>query len=52
MPMVSCGMAAFAVASIFYSYRAYADYLKQRQRILRERVAYMLWVAANGACEY
>ena len=49
MPLVSCGMAAFTVATIFYSYRAYLDTLRQKQRVLRERVAYMLWVAANAA---
>jgi hypothetical protein len=51
MPIVSCGIAAFAVASIFYSYRGYIECLKQRHRLLRERVAYMLWIAANAACE-
>ena len=51
MPNVICGLAAFTVASVFYSYRAYLDCLKHRERTLRERVTYMLWVAANGPCE-
>ena len=46
-PTVPCGLAAFAVAAIFYTYRTYHDFITQRQRSLRERVAYMLWVAAS-----
>ena len=49
MPLLSCGMAAFTVAAVFYSYRAYSDVLKERERSLRERVTYMLWVAAHRA---
>jgi len=49
MPNVICGLAAFTVASVFYTYRAYMDCLRQRERTLRHRVAYMLWVAATGA---
>jgi len=48
-PTIPCGLAAFVVASIFYGYRAYTEWLLHRQRTLRERVAYMLWVAANLA---
>jgi hypothetical protein len=44
-------MAAFTVATLFYSYRAYFDALRARHRKLRARVAYMLWVAANAAGE-
>ena len=40
-------VAAFAVASIFYCYRHYNELQVRRERRLRERVAYMLWVAAN-----
>ncbi len=47
MPTVCCGVAALAVACIFYTWRAYAYGLAQRERALRERVAYMLWVMAN-----
>jgi hypothetical protein len=45
MNLVMANMAALAVASIFYAWRAYAQTRKQRQ--LRHRVAYMLWVAAT-----
>jgi hypothetical protein len=46
MHAIPCGLAAFVVASIFYTWRAYQDGLLRRQRTLRERVAYMLWVMA------
>ncbi len=40
--------AALAVAAIYYWYRAYLQTrLRQQRRQLRERVAYMLWVAAD-----
>jgi hypothetical protein len=40
-------VAALAVAIIFYVYRAHLQVRLQRQRLLRERVAYMLWVVAQ-----
>lgn len=51
MPNVVCGVAALAVASIFYTWRAYHGYVMEKQRRLRERIAYMLWMAANVATE-
>jgi hypothetical protein len=49
MQVILCyNLAALAIAVIYYAWRDY--YLRPRQekeRILRERVAYMLWVAAN-----
>jgi hypothetical protein len=51
MEIVSCGLSALAIALIFYSWRDYNFGLLQRQRLLRERVTYMLWVMANGALE-
>lgn len=47
MPNVICGLAALSVATVFYAFRAYTDLLKARQRTLRDRVTYMLWVMAN-----
>lgn len=40
-------LAALAVAVIFYAYRAYLHNTQQRRKLLRERVAYMLWVMAE-----
>ncbi len=40
---------AVAVSAIFCVYQAYARHLfGQRQRLLRERVAYMLWEMARS----
>jgi hypothetical protein len=49
MHTISCSIAALAVASIFYTWRAYTYNLAKRDQTLRERVAYMLWVMANQA---
>ena len=43
-----CGSAALTVAGIFYTWRTYHDLLARKQRTLRERVTYLLWVAAQG----
>jgi hypothetical protein len=48
MHTVVCGVAALAVAGIFYTWRSYHDMLMEKHRMLRERVAYMLWVMAKG----
>jgi hypothetical protein len=43
-----CGsVAALAVASIFYVWKCYFLVVRGQERLLRERVAYMLWMAAN-----
>jgi hypothetical protein len=47
MYAIPCNVAALMVASLFYTWRAYRDGLRQRERTLRERVAYMLWVMAQ-----
>lgn len=49
MPEIVCPLAALSVAAIFYTYRAYLDRLKERQRLVRERVTYLLWSAAQFA---
>jgi hypothetical protein len=40
-------VAALAVAGIFYVWRAHVQVQARRLRVLRERVAYMLWVVAE-----
>ena len=40
-------VAALAVAIIFYVYRAHLQVSLRRQRLLRVRVTYMLWVMAQ-----
>jgi hypothetical protein len=47
MQLVFCGMCALAVAGIFYGWREYQFRQEGRDRQLRSRVAYMLWVVAD-----
>ena len=47
MQLICCHVAALAVASIFYTWRAYAMDLLGRHRLLRDRVAYLLWTVAD-----
>jgi hypothetical protein len=49
MDPFSCNVAALAVAALFYVWRAHFQVRVRRQRVLRERVTYMLWVMAEGA---
>lgn len=47
MPTIICNVAALAVATLFYYWRAYYGFVAFRERTLRQRVAYMLWMAAT-----
>jgi hypothetical protein len=47
MEMLSCNVAALMVAILYYAWRAYHQARLTRLRVLRERVAYMLWVVAD-----
>ncbi|MCC6418396.1 MAG: hypothetical protein IT429_09160 [Gemmataceae bacterium] len=49
MQSICCSIAALTVACIFYSWRSYLDAMGRRERTLRERITYMLWVAASQA---
>jgi hypothetical protein len=40
------GVAAVTVSTIYCLWRSYHQVQVQRQRLIRERVAYMLWVVA------
>jgi hypothetical protein len=48
MQTIFTSVAALAVAQIFYLWRSYRDMVRQKQRLLRERVTYMLWTMANA----
>ena len=48
MQLICCNVAALAVALIYYIWRAYHQTRLARERMLRQRVAYMLWVMADG----
>lgn len=49
MPVLYGSVATLAVASIYYVWKVYIQARLQRERMLRERVAYMLWVLAHDA---
>ncbi len=47
MQVAYCNLAVVTITAIYYAWRRYAQTLQQSQRVLRERVTYMLWVMAN-----
>ena len=51
MNMVVCAASALSVAILFYGWRSYHEKIVGRDRQLRERVTYMLWVMANRVPE-
>ncbi|MBI2804138.1 MAG: hypothetical protein HYX68_04040 [Planctomycetes bacterium] len=48
MSVVVCAASALSVAFVFYSWRSYRQKIVEREKRLRERVTYMLWVMAKG----
>jgi hypothetical protein len=46
-PLVCCQLAALTIAGLFYVWRDVLSRKVRDSRLLRERVTYMLWVAAN-----
>jgi hypothetical protein len=47
--LFSLNVAALGVAVIFYTWRAYHAVMLRRERTIRERIALMLWAAAEQA---
>ena len=47
MQPIVTNMAALAVATLYYVWRAYHQTRRQRECVLRQRVTYMLWVMAE-----
>lgn len=47
VPVLDQSAATLAVAMIYCIWRWAAEHHRRRQRVLRERVAYMLWCAAT-----
>jgi len=46
--LLACNIACLTIAALYYTWRDV--YTHRRKRVeLRERVSYMLWVAANRA---
>jgi hypothetical protein len=47
MPMIWGNLATVTITLIYYAYRAYQQTTLRKRKVLRERVAYMLWVMAE-----
>jgi hypothetical protein len=47
MAMIGSSVAALAVATIYYTYRDQVADQTSRDRTLRERVAYLMWMAVT-----
>jgi hypothetical protein len=47
MHPIVANVAALAVAALFYLWRSHYEARRQRLRIKRQRVAYLLWVIAE-----
>ncbi len=50
-PIIMCNLAGLAIAALYYTWRDVYQVRLRRQKNtnLHERVAHMLWVAANRA---
>jgi hypothetical protein len=46
--LLACNIACLAIACLYYTWRDVYQQRRKRER-LHDRVAYMLWVAANRA---
>lgn len=46
--LIACNLACLSIAALYYTWRDVYVQRKKREQ-LHERVAYMLWVAANRA---
>jgi hypothetical protein len=48
MPLFFCAAALTAVTVIYLFWKSYQTSLEMRRRVLRERVAHLLWVMADA----
>lgn len=47
MQQLACSIAILAVSVVYCFWRSYLEAARHRQQLLRERVAYLLWTAAD-----
>ena len=47
MQQLACSIAILAVTVVYCFWRSYLEAARRRQQLLRERVAYLLWVLAD-----
>ncbi len=48
MPIITFTMPTLAIATVYCLWRGYHVWRLECERVLRERVAHMLWVAVQG----
>ena len=51
MSVIVCAFAVMSVAIVYSNWRSHQQKAENCQKRLRNRVAYMLWVMANGMPE-
>lgn len=51
MELVCSSLGALTLAAIYYTYRDFTNAQQKRQKTLRDRVTFMLWVMANPDAE-
>jgi len=49
MDFLAISIISLTVVCIYYMWRVYHFTQQQRERVLRERIAYLLWTMANRA---
>ena len=47
--MLTCNAAVLAIAALYYTWKDRMAHHTRKQRVLRERVTYMLWTVAQRA---
>ncbi|MCU0703377.1 MAG: hypothetical protein MUF18_05235 [Fimbriiglobus sp.] len=45
--LLTCNMAVLAIAALYYTWKERAVQAASRRRVLRQRVAYLLWAVAE-----
>lgn len=47
MPLIYYNLTVLVIAGLYYGWRDLYHAKRERERVIRQRVAYMLWTAAN-----
>jgi hypothetical protein len=49
LQLITCNLAVLIIAGLYYTWRDRFAKANEQRQVLRERVAYMLWAAAQRA---
>jgi hypothetical protein len=47
--LLTCNAAVFAIAALYFRWKDSQSRANERRHVLRQRVSYMLWTAAQSA---